>query len=877
MDEQLRDFTSRLLRNDMDATKHTCLYYLAGIIGTGAELEDFFYLMCKTLDYDKNKVLFYYSTYMTVTAGTLFSDSIAVLSDDNYEEWIKSRKQRCSSVRTSTCENLCRRKVYRDYDIPSHACSLCKLSPQYRNSRDPLERMVIRFFMDSSTPPASIYVNGSEDGFVSVERISPRANSFGCYPVIRFYNYVYDFLFNDTLAASLRSDRIRFNDAAASYISSRLDLSSYNSAFVSRDMVYNRLVVLLGLLWNTDIAPMKSDDDGNRFADACIMLMHHAYEPIYEGKQMNPRPVANGGVIGTKKGRRSKKRSESCASRGMDLLQMAETAVAAQAETMTNSDDFRTTETTNVQEVMIAGNFVAESISEQSESGSSDTGQQVVVDSKNSTGSFRGNGGEFSGLTGLQLYENERGAPAVVEETDFVSGEQDVLLPAILDCADFQDADYVPFNYGRRDANIGMDANGLQPESPEQTGDEDECIAPVIDDISGTNAVADFPCACDMTIGTGQTKDACLLPLQFAPTSCYPYVYGQLCVDEIHSSDEHGYFPSLPSEINYLGDLVQGVSAAYRYCACVPVLSAMRVSFGAPLRITDDVMLDFLHECATSEYAILLPAVSGMNEEGLLVFLSSCMRYHFFSLSVRGADNLDGILIDSHTMIYTSDTLGCMSMLVKYGSRMASGSLVGMDLVFQQARNIGGRNAVYKLDLFKGAGVLMLPLCMYEVYMDEFGGRGATARCHYEASRLMRAYHMLFHQRFLPPLLSDGAPLFAFDDDLHVHFLFSNGYRFTKRGTLYTIRFGPDVTVGGDLTVDSFLCDLLGLFDLMTHRHFHTSRIVYCDQFSVSVFLESTGSDAGIFYDMFYHGLETVLLDHGYGVAQTVTTRTEYS
>lgn len=866
MDEQLKDLSSQLLRNDMDATKHTCLYYLAGMIGTGSELEDFFYLMCKTLDYDKNKVLFYYSTYMTVTGGTLFSDASDSLSDEHYEDWIKERKQSCPSVRTSTCGNLCRRKAYHSFDIPTYACSMCKLSPFYRNSREPLERMVIRYFMDPSTPATRIYVNGSEDGFVSVERIAPRANSFGRYPVIRFYNYVYDYLFNDAEAVSLRTDRDQFNESAAGYISSRLDLSSYDESVVNREMVQNRLVALLRLLWDTDITSMKADDDGVRFADACIKLMHHAYEPVYEGKQANPHPASkDDGRSGS--GHPRKKKRSTGIPRSMDLLQMAEAFVSSQESAMKES--VRSVESTSAAE---QGTAVE----------NRDATCPFVADNGGSTTCFQHDYDDMFGLADpgdSSVQASESAADITDPDADTDDG---FVLPddiALLDQADFRDVDYVPFVY--EDALPDM----VNVSDLPSLSDDSACVSTDTECVIGETADSDLPLITtdenDISVlSASEDEHPMNFPIRFAPAWRYPFDYGQLCMDNPSSGkcSGAGGLPSLPADIDYLGNYMRDVSAAYRYCVRIPFLVPDCAPHGYPVRITDETMWNFLHECATSDYAILLPAVSGMNEEGLLVFLSSRMRYYFFNLSVRGAENLDCILINSRTTIYTPDTLGCMHMLVKYGSRIASGSLIGMDLFFERAGSLKSREDVYAMDIFsEHTGALLLPLGMYEAYMDQFGGNGTTASCHYAVSRLMCAYRMLFHQKFLPPLLSDGAPLFAFTDDLHIRFLFGAGYRFAKRGTLYTIRFGPDVTIGGDLTSDSLLCDLLGLFDLMTHRYFHTSRIIYCDQSSISVFLESVGSDAGIFYDMFYHGVEAVLLDHGCTVAQTVTIRTEYS
>lgn len=885
MEEQLKDYTSQLLRNDMDATKHSCLYYLAGTIGTGAELEDFFYLMCKTLDYDKNKVLFYYSTYMTVTGGTLFSGS--PLTDERYEDWIRERRHRCSSVRTSTCENLCRRKAYLGYDIPSHACCMCKLSPSYKNSRDPLERMVIRYFMDPGTPSARIYVNGSEDGFVSVERISPRANSFGRYPVIRFYNYVYDYLFNESGASDLRSDRNKFNEAAAGYISSRLDLSSFDSNLVDRDIIYARLVSLLGLLWDTDIAPMKSDDDGSRFADMCIRLMHQPYEPVYEGKQVNPRSVSdNGGGKGTRRSR--KKRLSSDAFSGMDLVQMAEAAVAAQKSVVSEHagaadlDGISADITSGDKSACASVPGVQVDVSE-AQTGNNETCQFVAETdpgNRNGVDNLQHDDDDMFGLASQDAQTGHVCDPAADSDAYQLSDDAICAMPALLDRSDFRDSDYVPFDYGATLTSLSNpDCDQSAPEEDVVSLTADRVDAGMVLEQSGDTDGGTGHSDARQTPTETVTEESALLPFLFAPAWRYPYAYGQLCGDTSSCGAHHSQrdtLLTLSSGIDYLGHLVHGVAAAYQYCVRVPYPVAVPASSWYPVRITDETAWDFLHECATSDYALLLPAVSGVNEEGLLLFLSSRMRYYFFNLSVRGADNLDCILINSRTVLYTSDTLGCMSMLVKYGSRIASSPLIGMDLFFQLSGNALCREEVYAMDCFKAADVLSLPLCMYKTYIDQFGGSGASAGCHYEVSRLMCAYRMLFHQRYLPPLLSDGAPLFAFTDDLHIRFLFDAGYRFTRRGTLYTIRFGPDVTIGGDLTGDSILCDLLGLFDLMTHRYFHASRIVYCDQSCISVFLESLGTDAGIFYDMFYHGVEAVLLDHGHAVAETVTIRTEY-
>lgn len=283
------NFPHHLLRNDQDSTKHMCLFYLAGIIGTGVELEDYFYLLCKTLGYDKTKVIFYYSTYMTVTQSKLFANA-DMLNDASYERWINERKRHCSSTRTSTCENLCKRKAYRDLNIPFYACQLCKLSSSYQNSRDPLERLMMRYFMDASTPASIIYSCHFSSGFVSVERISPNFYSFGQYPIVRIYNFIYEFLLSKPSALELRADKHLFNDAVTTYICNHIDLSTYPKKDVSLTMITSRIHGMLQSLWNNDISILQSTGD-DCLINMCIRHLSVPYSPTHEGKQTNPHVV----------------------------------------------------------------------------------------------------------------------------------------------------------------------------------------------------------------------------------------------------------------------------------------------------------------------------------------------------------------------------------------------------------------------------------------------------------------------------------------------------------------------------------------------------------------------------------------------------------
>lgn len=809
-------YPEKLLRNDQDATKHMCLFYLAGLIGTGAALEDFFYLLCKTLDYDKNKVLFFYSTYMTITNGLLFSELPDGLTETNYGQWISTCKQRCTSTRTSTCANLCKRKSYKEYDIPSGACLMCKLSPSYQNSRDPLERIVIRYFMNPSTPISRIYINNvsAGSGFMSVERISPRANTFGKYPVIRFYHYIYDFLFSDPCAASLRSNPQAFNDAAVSYIYDHLDLVGYNEELVTQDMIFSKLHILLNSLWKTDMSEMMYEDDTEYIVSTCIQCLSEPYEPVFEGKQMNPHAVSNS--TPTFRQKRSTKKTHDDSP---DLFQLFEANRSALADSSNPSSSDRSAAEPSCKEEN--DDLLLDAIP------LSESGNEDPISSKESTLMPTDEAGD--------VIDNSASDPAL----DSAESESTINPLSVVDMIDFSDADYTPFIHSFDDMSTDMPLG--DPAALATNSEHEHDIAVMPDDTP----------AIDLT------------PL----TSSHP-----------HHESGYEIGQVMPYKLSYLGQLLPATPPPYQYCITIP-RSCFQVGSGYTIiRVTDESNWDFLQACASSDYALLSPAVMQGGQEGLLIYLPSTTRHYFFNLSTRGGDSLDSILLNQYVQLYTSDTLGCINMLVKYGSDICGSALIGMDLYFMLRCNLSSRLQVYLHSGFAHGNhePCGMSLAAYMAFKAAISDQNEVGSYLEQTNRLQTAYRVLLHQWYLPPILADAMPIATYADDLTVNFLFREGYRFVRSGTVYTILFHNDMHIGGDLSAGSFLVDVLGLFDSMTHRYYHTSRIIYCDDTSISIFIESSGADAAIFYDLFYHGLEICMGNHGYQITNTVTVRIEY-
>ena len=833
-------YPARLLRNDQDSTKHVCLFYLAGIIGTGAELEDFFYLLCKTLDYDKNTVLFYYSTYMVITGGKLFSEMPPGLTDAGYESWVASRKQRCTSTRTSTCANLCKRKAYQNFDIPSYACQMCKLSPTYRNSRDPLERMVLRYFLETSTPASHIYISNSIDGFVSVERLSPNLYTFGKYPVIRFYNFVYDFLFSDPAACALRSDRTKFDDAVTTYICDHLDLSTFPSDLVARPILVSKLHALLDVLWDADISDMQTTDDGTCFADTCIRCLSQAYMPIYEGKQMNPYPVTKTSRSTTTK-RRKKHVVDSNQPTDPDLFDLFDARMNAGGQPSDlhadHADHASAVDTDTDQTHLVMSESDAKNAETLEMSTSAcDTSTYCEPNLDSSHTDIIEDHPDTPNLTVNEVdYEDNVNDEEDDDLPDSLRSSTD--LPSLIDVAHFNDSDYVPFSHKNADTSqITGDTSCLQVDQSPTLQRADETFLYLHDEFDS---------------------------LRFPARS----VRENLAVG-----------PLSDCRLTYIGQLLPNVSVPYRYCIAVPNVCLGTTSDYDIIRITDENNLDFLHACAASRYALLSPAVAQGVEEGMLIYLPYTKKRYFYNLAVRGSDGLDAILLTPTLQLYTTDTLGCIHMLVKYDSKIAYGNLAGIDLHFLFSHSKRSRSDVYADARFADGDrrADSMPLSAFRLFVSSVANGGAYDAYFSAITRLQTSYRVLFHQWYLPPVLANSMPISALSDDLTVAFLFRNDYRFSRCGTLYTILFQNQVVIGGDLSTNAILPDILGLFDLMTHRYYHAARLVYCDSASISIFLESTSKDAAAFYDMFYHGLESCMGMHGYSITDTVTVRLEY-
>ena len=832
-------YPARLLRNDQDSTKHVCLFYLAGIIGTGAELEDFFYLLCKTLDYDKNTVLFYYSTYMVVTGGKLFSEMPPGLTDAGYESWVVSRKQRCTSTRTSTCANLCKRKAYQDFDIPLYACQMCKLSPTYRNSRDPLERMVLRYFMESSTPASRIYISNSINGFVSVERLSPTLYTFGKYPVIRFYNFVYDFLFSDPAACALRSDRVKFDDAVTAYICDHLDLSAFSADISVQPILVSKLHALLDILWDADISDMQTTDDGTCFADTCIRCLSQTYMPIYEGKQMNPYPVTKTSRSATTK-RRQKHVVDSNQPTDPDLFDLFDAHMSAGGQPSDLRVDHASVADTDASQTHIIASESNAKSAENLEIGSSvcDTSAYCEPNIDSSHTDIIADHPDTPNLAVNEVdYEDNVNDEEEEEDALPDSLRSSTELPSLIDVVHFNDSDYVPFSHKETDtAQITEDPGCLE---------------------------VGLPTALQKANGNSLCAHDAFDPLRFPARS---------------ERESLAVGPLSDCRLAYIGQLLPNVSVPYRYCIAIPDVCLGTAADYDIIRITDENNLDFLHACAASHYALLSPAVVQGVEEGMLIYLPRTMKRYFYNLAVRGSDGLDAILLTSTLQLYTADTLGCIHMLVKYDSKIAHGNLAGIDLHFLFSHSKRSRSDVYADIRFAGGDrrADSMPLSAFRLFVSSVANAGAYDAYFPAITRLQTSYRVLFHQWYLPPVLANSMPIAALSDDLTVAFLFRNEYRFSQCGTLYTILFQNQVVIGGDLSASAILPDILGLFDLMTHRYYHAARLVHCDSASISIFLESTSKDAAAFYDMFYHGLEGCMGMHGYSITDTVTVRLEY-
>jgi hypothetical protein len=199
-----------------------------------------------------------------------------------------------------------------------------------------------------------------------------------------------------------------------------------------------------------------------------------------------------------------------------------------------------------------------------------------------------------------------------------------------------------------------------------------------------------------------------------------------------------------------------------------------------------------------------------------------------------------------------------------------------MDLVLMEANGISDYHSFYSaygvsIDTTPAASTVNL---VYDQYYAINGNRTNIAR----ACRLRDAYHVLFHQMYLHPIVADAHPIFDFLHPFQVQWLFNSSYRFCTKGTLYTIKLNHPIGVGGDLSCSSLLTRLVTIFDNMTHRYYRSSRIVHCGNHSISIFLESTGVDASIYYDILYQYIEICLQEflQPEDIPHTITSRIEY-
>lgn len=159
--------------------QHICIFYLADKL-TCEQLQRFFYRLSTVLDYDESTLISYFMLY------SLQYPAFKEIPDESQLKAMRKFSP-CDS-----CAKLCKKTMYKAYNIQENACRLCEFSELYQNARITDELHVLRYLMEPGIPFKSYFLS-SLTAFSTCYRIS-EDYAVGTYPVIQVHAAIYDFL-----------------------------------------------------------------------------------------------------------------------------------------------------------------------------------------------------------------------------------------------------------------------------------------------------------------------------------------------------------------------------------------------------------------------------------------------------------------------------------------------------------------------------------------------------------------------------------------------------------------------------------------------------------------------------------------------------------
>lgn len=254
--------------------QHICLFYLSDKL-TVPKLQEFYQRMCSALGYSERKYDSYYLLYDT--QYHVFQDT--PLTD--------SRKKALRKIAScSSCHTICKKNMYKPYQIEDNACIVCKLSSLYRNGRIHSEANVLRRFLEPNVPFSDVFLNPSI-AFASCIRLG-RDYAIGTFPVIQLNAFLYSYLKDKNGYGALSKDE--FLDGFVLFLLAKVTSSSSADAHMDVSEFRELVAFQMERLYGIDYRSITSDLWENEVSTLRTMYTYVAPSPSYKGTSVSLAP-----------------------------------------------------------------------------------------------------------------------------------------------------------------------------------------------------------------------------------------------------------------------------------------------------------------------------------------------------------------------------------------------------------------------------------------------------------------------------------------------------------------------------------------------------------------------------------------------------------
>lgn len=251
--------------------QHICLFYLADKLPV-PKLQEFYHRMCSALGYTERKYDSYYLLYDT--QYHVFQDT--PLTD--------SRKKALGKIaHCANCHAICKKNIYKPFQIEDNACIICKLSPLYRNGRIRSESNVLRRFLEPNAPFSDVFLNPSMS-FMSCVRLG-HDYAIGTFPVIQLHAFLYSYLKSTNGYGELTRDK--FLDGFVLFLLSKVTSSSSADSHMDASEFRELVAFHMGRLYGIDPRSVTSDLWENEVATLRKMYTYVAPSPSYKGTSVS--------------------------------------------------------------------------------------------------------------------------------------------------------------------------------------------------------------------------------------------------------------------------------------------------------------------------------------------------------------------------------------------------------------------------------------------------------------------------------------------------------------------------------------------------------------------------------------------------------------